>query len=105
MELSRKQNGTPTAAMRIPAIEGPITADALKTEEFSAIAFIRSCLPTISTWNDWRVGTSRALMVPVASAASKTIQYWAWPVWVSAKRMNGGMTKADWVNSRTLRLR
>lgn len=104
MELRRKHSGTPTAAMSKPAIEGPITADALNTEELSAIAFIRSCLPTISTWKDWRVGTSSALIEPVASAATITIQYCACPVALATKSMRDGTTNADCVSSRMLRL-
>jgi len=97
--------GTPTTAIRIPAIEGPMTAAALKTDEFSAIAFIRSCLPTISTWNACRHGTSSALMVPVATAATTTIQYCVCPVAVSMNSASGGTTKDVWVTSRTVRLR
>jgi hypothetical protein len=91
--------------MSKPAIDGPITAEALKTEELSAIAFIRSCLPTISTWKACRVGTSRALIVPVVSAATITIQYSACPVALSAKRASGGTTKAVCERSNTFRFR
>src|SRR5439155_248280 len=84
-ELARKQTGTPTAPMITPATDGPTTAAPLNTEELSAIAFIRSCLPTISTTKDWRAGTSKALMVPVAAAAIRTSQYIAWPLELSRK--------------------
>jgi len=72
--LARKQIGTPTAAMIRPAIDGPMTAAALKTDELRAIAFMRSWRPTISIRKDWRAGTSNRLMVPVAAAATRTIQ-------------------------------
>src|SRR5205807_1454740 len=48
------------AAQR-PATAGPITRAALNADELSAIAFIRSSLPTRSTMNAWRAGMSNAL--------------------------------------------
>src|SRR5439155_19571922 len=104
-ELARKQTGTPTAPMITPATDGPTTAAPLNTEELSAIAFIRSCLPTISTTKDWRAGTSKALMVPVAAAAIRTSQYIAWPLELSRKSENEGIVNAAWVTSRIERLR
>ncbi len=44
-------------------------------------------------------------MVPVTIAATITIQYWACPVEVSAKSVNGGTTKADCVHRSTVRFR
>ncbi len=102
--MARKQIGTPTAAITSPAIAGPITADALKTEELSAIAFMRSCRPTISMTNDWRAGTSNTLMAPVPNAATMTIQYWACPVALTANSTNDGIVNSDWVTSNTFRL-
>src|SRR5258708_25307022 len=104
-EFARKQIGTPTAAMTRPAIAGATTADALKTDELSAIAFIRSWRPTISMTNAWRAGTSNRLMEPVANAATITIQYWAWLVALTANSTNDGIVKSDWVTSSTFRLR
>src|SRR5712692_5149995 len=103
MELARKQMVTPTAAMITPATDGPTTAAPLKTDELRAIAFMRSCRPTISMTNAWRDGTSKRLMTPVAKAATITIQYCAWPVELSAKRTNEGTVNRDWVASSTLR--
>ena len=91
--------------MSTPAIDGPITAAPLKTDEFSAIAFIRSWRPTISMRNDCRAGTSNRLIVPVAAAAIKTIQYCAWPVADNANRAKDGTMNADCVASRTVRFR
>src|SRR5436309_15251398 len=75
--LARKQKGRPTAAIKTPATDGPITDAALKTEELRAIALVRSSRPTISMTNAWRAGTSKSWIVPQASAARKTIQTWA----------------------------
>ena len=105
MELARKQMGTPTTPMITPATDGPITAAPLKTDELSAMAFIRSCLPTMSTRNDWRAGTSKRLIVPVAAAATSTSQYWACPLALSAKSAKDGIVNADCVISRIRRFR
>src|SRR5438045_9083568 len=86
--------------MSRPATDGPITADALNTEELRAIAFMRSCLPTISTWNDWRAGPSSALMQPVVNAAELTIQHCAWPVAIARHSVNGRPTKPDCLSRR-----
>ena len=91
--------------MITPATDGPTTAAPLNTEELSAIAFIRSCLPTISITKDWRAGTSKALMVPVAAAAMSTSQYIAWPLELSRNRANDGIVNAACVVSSTERLR
>ena len=47
-----KHTGTPTAPMITPATDGPITAAPLNNDELSAMAFVRSCRPTISMTND-----------------------------------------------------
>src|ERR1041385_7956912 len=59
--LRKKQTADPAVAMSVPAMAGPTTRDRLNAEELSAMAFIRSDLPTSSTWNDWRGGVSNAL--------------------------------------------
>jgi hypothetical protein len=46
----------PTAAMRIPAMAGPIIRAALKDVEFSATAFDRSASPTRSETKVWLAG-------------------------------------------------
>ncbi len=66
--LSRNAAFTPTVAMTKPPIAGPMSRAPLNMPEFSATAFIRSSLPTISTTNAWRVGCSKALASPSTSA-------------------------------------
>jgi hypothetical protein len=44
---------------------------------------------------DWRAGTSNMLMAPVAKAATSTIQYWAWPVELTANSTNEGIVNSD----------
>jgi len=51
-----------------------MTRAPLNSEELSAIAFIRSSLPTISTMNDWRIGMSNPLAMPRIVARSNTCQ-------------------------------
>src|SRR5438105_5307176 len=103
--VGQETEWTPTRAISTPAIEGPMTAAPLNTDELRAIAFIRSCLPTMSTRNDCRAGTSNRFIVPVASAARITIQYCAWPLALRMNSANDGTMKADWVRSRTFCLR
>jgi len=78
-----------------------MTAAPLNTDEFSAIAFVRSRLPTISTVKDWRVGMSNMVTQPVVTAARITIQYCAWPLALTANRANDGTMNADCVASKT----
>jgi len=66
--FNRKQIPTPNRPIRMPAAAGPSTRVTLKAEEFRAMAFIRSSLPTISTKNDWRPGTSNAMTTPCSAA-------------------------------------
>src|SRR3989304_2195619 len=54
--FNRKQTPPPSFPITTPATAGPSTRVTLKADELSAIAFIRSSLPTISTKNDWRGG-------------------------------------------------
>ena len=53
---------------------GPTTREALNMEEFSAMAFIRSARPTISTMNDWRAGISKAFTTPSSADSAKMCQ-------------------------------
>src|SRR6266540_2675418 len=70
--FSRKHAPTPSAPISTPATAGPTTRAALKSEELSAIAFMRSSFPTSSTTNDWRVGMSKALTTPRKAASAIT---------------------------------
>src|SRR5215472_18053518 len=98
--LSRKQSGTPTTAIRTPAIEGPMTAAEFQIEELSAIAFIRSSRPTISIANACRVGTSTTGIMPQTNAQASTIAYVAVWVNVAANRTSAGTMNAVWVTWR-----
>ncbi len=73
MPFSAKHHVIPTDPRRTPATAGPKTRVALNTDEFSAIAFIKSSFPTISTRNDWRVGMSNALTIPKNAASPMTL--------------------------------
>ena len=48
----------------------------LNIDEFSAIAFIRSSLPTMSTMNACRAGMSNAFTTPSNAASTKMCQTW-----------------------------
>ena len=55
----------------MPAIAGPTMRAPLNIDEFSAMAFIRSSRPTISTMNACRAGISNALTTPSNAARTK----------------------------------
>src|ERR1035438_8583761 len=61
-------------AIRRPAMAGPTMRDALNMEEFSAMAFMRSALPTISAMKDWRAGMSKELISPSNAKCTKMCQ-------------------------------
>ena len=66
----RKQQPSPMVATTPPAIAGPTSRVALKFEELSAMALLRSArLSIIRTTNAWRVGISTALIRPWNSAS------------------------------------
>jgi len=56
--LKNRQPATPTTPIKTPASAGPNTRAPLNSDEFNAIAFIKSSLPTISTTKLCRVGMS-----------------------------------------------
>ena len=89
MELAAKHQPSPIFATRIPAMAGPMTRAPLNIEEFSAMAFIRSSLPTMSTRKDWRPGMSKAFTTPSRAASTKMCQTWTRPVSVSAGQNAG----------------
>ena len=76
---------------------GPSTRDALNMEEFSAMAFIRSALPTISTMNDWRAGMSKALTTPSSAERTKICQIRTVPVSVTAASASANSMDSVWV--------
>ena len=67
--LPRNTQPVPTTAMSTPASAGPTIRARLKVTEFRLTAFGRSVPPTISTTNDWRTGTSIALVMPSTAAS------------------------------------
>ncbi len=64
----------PITPIKMPAIAGPKTRAPLNSDEFSAMAFIRSSLPTISTTKLCRVGMSKASVIPSSNASSAICQ-------------------------------
>ena len=74
-----------------------MTRAPLNMEEFSAIAFIRSSLPTMSTRNDCRPGISKALTTPSSAASTNTCQTCTRCVSVSAARTKASSIDATWV--------
>ena len=65
MPSIRKQKPSPDTAITAPASAGPTSLARLTIDEFSAIAFPRSCLSsTISTRNACLPGMSKALIKP-----------------------------------------
>jgi hypothetical protein len=59
---------------------GPTILAALNTDEFRAIAFNKSSLPTSSTIKDWRAGMSMDWTVPSTKAIITIKIYLAWSV-------------------------
>ena len=65
MPFRKKHMPSPSAAIRIPASDGPNRRALFTMEEFKAIAFDRSSFSsTISIMKAWRTGVSQALMTP-----------------------------------------
>src|SRR5438309_8705717 len=67
---------------------GPTIRAPLNIEEFSAIAFIKSSLPTMSTRNAWRAGMSNALTTPSRADSTKMCHTCTLSVSVSPARIN-----------------
>ena len=84
-------------ATRIPATAGPIMRALLNMEEFNAMAFIRSALPTISTMNDCRAGMSKAFTRPRRTDSITMCQAAIVPVKVSQARTSASIMEAVWV--------
>jgi len=75
---------TPAVPITTPAAAGPTIRAALNIDEFSAIAFIKSPLPTSSAMKAWRPGMSNALTMPKNSASTITCHVVTLPVHTSA---------------------
>ena len=75
---------------------GPIKRAPLNIDEFSAMAFIKCSLPTISTRNAWRPGMSNAFTIPSRAASTKISHLVMW-VRASAARMKAKIMDAVWV--------
>jgi hypothetical protein len=68
-----KHHPSPTAAMMMPPIEGPMILLPFTIVELSAMAFGRSAgSSTICTTNDWRAGVSNELMIPWTTWSTST---------------------------------
>ena len=74
---------TPATPINTPATAGPTIRAALNMDELSAIAFMRSSLPTSSTMNAWRAGMSNALTTPKNTASTITCHVVTLPVHTS----------------------
>src|SRR2546430_11276441 len=74
---------TPATPINTPATAGPTIRAALNMDELSAIAFMRSSLPTSSTMNAWRAGMSNALTTPKNTASTMTCHVVTLPVHTS----------------------
>src|SRR6266487_698944 len=74
---------TPATPIKTPATAGPTIRAALNMDELSAIAFMRSSLPTSSTMNAWRAGMSNALTTPKNTASAMTCHVVTLPVHTS----------------------
>src|SRR6266699_3374575 len=74
---------TPATPINTPATAGPTIRAALNMDELSAIAFMRSSLPTSSTMNAWRAGMSNALTTPKNTASAMTCHVVTLPVHTS----------------------
>src|ERR1035438_9131972 len=71
-------------ATNMPAMAGPMMRAPLNMEEFKAIAFSRSSLPTMSIRNAWRAGMSNAFTTPRPAAIAIICQTWMRPDSVSS---------------------
>ncbi len=73
MASAPKHHPSPSVAMRMPPIDGPMMREALIIDEFSAMAFGRSSRSsTISTTNACRAGVSNELITPCTSCSAIT---------------------------------
>ena len=86
--LTRKQTPSPTVAMRIPAIAGPIARATLTSTELRLTALRRCSAPTSSIMNDWRAGFSKALLRPSIAARIPICHTSTSPVTVSTPRIS-----------------
>src|SRR6266404_5732404 len=94
MAFAAKHQPSPILATRIPATAGPTTRAPLNIEEFSAMAFIRSSLPTMSIRKDCRPGISKAFTTPSRPARMKMCHTWTCPLNVSQARIPARIMEA-----------
>ena len=71
-----KQPVAPKSGRQTPASAGPRTRVALKSPEFSAIAFDRISGPTSSKKNTWRLGSSKVTQIRVSARIAASCQIW-----------------------------
>ncbi len=90
--LTVKASPSPTATTSRPATAGPAVRATLNIVELRAMALVRSSLPTISTTNACRAGTSSARPTPKMKASAITCHTWTKPVTVSVASV------AAWTN-------
>src|ERR1043166_1890213 len=72
--LRKKQPETPTSAIKMPPAEGPTIFDRLKTDDCSAIAFIRSSFGTGLLTSDCRASWFTVLTAPRKKASTAICQ-------------------------------
>ena len=70
----KKPGESPTRAMRMPAMAGPMIRAPLNAAEFSPTALVTCARPTSSITSDWRAGWSIELMIPHKTAITATCQ-------------------------------
>ena len=73
-----------------PASSGPSMRATLNWIELSAMALVRSCLPTSEGISDWYAGPPNACAVPVMNDSSRMCQTWTLPKYTSAASDGGG---------------
>ncbi len=93
----KKHQPSPTHATVNAAIAGPTTRAPLNIEEFSAIAFGRSSLPTICTRKACRIGTSNAFTIPTRNAMAINSHSLIKCVSVSPASTNARIIEIVWV--------
>ena len=88
----------------MPATAGPTMRAILNMVELSAMAFIRSSLPTVSATKTWRADISNESEQPSTNAISATCQTCTAPDQVSAARMKASVMAMVCVEMMSLRL-
>ena len=102
--FTRKHGASPTAAMSRPASAGPTMRAPFMITLLRVTALVSRAGPTISNTKVWRVGMSKALTVPTASANPNTAAREAVPVATSRPRPNASAPESAWVMNSSRRL-